>query len=290
MSIYQDYLSSLSELERLAELTRLPHLLEKITDEEWPLAMLACSLHHGQQPEMLSHTRTVYRVYQSRVALPTRAQMLATLAGFLMGQQGRAWRALIACALEDEDALLRRQAASLIATLSPEDEAKKEAHLGLRALIELLISEKDAPSSLVEAILSIADRRVAPYANELLDRLPEGEVLRHLDGLSVPPNQLYFDWLCRTLSQYSQCSQADRVDQADQLKTHVLDCLARSVQGHEEVIDLVLPMPSWKFKNAEAQPLHSWTRAEYYDRMLHALRAHLSDEQLEDLKHRFIHA
>ncbi len=287
MSIYQDYLSSLSELERLAELTRLPHLLEKITDDEWPLAMLACSLHHGQQPEMLSHTRNVYRLYQSKVALPTRAQMLATLAGFLMGQQGRAWRALIAGALEDEDALLRRQAASLIATLSPEDETKKEAQLGVRTLAELLVSEKDAPSSLLEALLSIADRRVTPYANELLHRLPEGEILRHLEGLSAPPNQLYFDWLCRVLSQYSQSSQAD---QADQLKTLVMDCLVRSIQGHDEVIDLVLPMPSWKFKNAEAQPLHSWTRAEYYDRMLHALREHLSEEQLEDLKHRFIHA
>ncbi len=278
MSIYQDYLSSLSELERLAELTRLPHLLEKITDEEWPLAMLACSLHHGQQPEMLTHTREVYRLYQSKVALPTRAQMLATLAGFLMTQQGRAWRALIACALEDEDALLRRQAASLIATLSPEDETKKDAHLGVRALTEILVSEKEAPSSTLEAILSIGDRRVTPYANELLDRLPEGEVLRHLEGLSAPPNQLYFDWLSSVLSRYPQAGQL------------IMDCLVRSMQGHEEVIDLVLPMPSWKFKNAEAQPLHSWTRSEYYDRMLHALRDHLSSEQLEDLKHRFIHA
>ncbi len=278
MSIYQDYLSSLSELERLAELTRLPHLLEQISEEEWPLAMLACALHHGTKPEMLEHTRHVYRCYQSKVPLAIRMQGLATLAGFLMTNQGKAWRALIPCALEEEDRTIRRQASSFIATLAADSDASGDSLVGVSTLTEMICDEKGAPSTALEALVNISDRRVAPSLEMVSGRLSSPAIAQHLRELQATPSQLYFDWLCSLLSHHPQ------------LSSLIMECLVRSVSGHEEVIDLVLPMPSWKFKQAAAQPLHSWTRAEYFARMLHKLQDHLTAEQLEDLRQRFIHA
>ncbi len=284
MSLHQQHLNSLSELERLAELTRLPHLLAQIGAEEWPLAMLACSLHHGIDEQMTAHVRLVYRSFQLEAGIVQRAQSLAVLSNFLSKQKGRAWRALLAYALEDEQAEIRAQAAYLIATLAPEGEAGSdslERFLGPCALRDYLLREPEAaPTSLLEALFKLADRRIAPLTDALRDQLPLATLLRHLQQLNAIPSQLCFDWLTSLLTHHA--------DQA--CREHVAACLIRSMRGHDEVIDIITPLPYWKFRQAQPQPLHQWTRREYFERMRHALSPHYDAATLMELEHGFIHA
>ncbi len=283
MSLHQQHLNSLSELERLAELTRIPHLLPQIGAEEWPLAMLACSLHHGTEEQMAAHVRLVYRSFQQHADLKQRAQSLAVLSNFLSKQQGRAWRALLAYALEDEQPVIRRQAAYLIATLAPEEEGSREPatrSLGLSTLRDCLLGEPHAPTSLLEALLNLADRRLASLLDSLTQQLPHATMQQHLEQLHALPSQLYFDWLISLLSHASDQDSRQRISQ----------CFIRSIQGHDEVIDLVTPLPSWKFRQAQPQPLHQWTRHEYFERMRHALSPHYDADALAELQRCFLEA
>ncbi len=282
MSLFQNHLQSLSELERLAELTRLPHLLPQIGAAEWPLAMLACCLHHGVDEDRETHVREVYRVFQTQCPAAQRVQGLAVLSSFLSQQKGRAWRALLAYALEDEALPIRREAANLIVTLAPEDEDVTHAAqrlLGLRCLTDRLIAEPSAPTTLLDALMATADRRVSPHLDRLLDELPEEQIIRHLGSISAPPSQLYFDWLCLVLARYPETC-----------RELVVACFIRTMTGHDEVVDNVLPMPRWKYRQPAPLPLHQWTRREYADRMEHALSPYFDETALAALKTAFIQA
>ncbi len=269
MSLHQNHFNSLSELERLAALTQHLHLLPEIDKEQWPLAILATCLVHSNHEEMLEHCLVVYRAFQEQVDLAGRARSLQTLALFLAKNQGRGYRAFLPYALADNDEALRRQAAYLLASYAPEE--GEERFPGLRCLQDMLRSRSDAPTSLLEGMLELADLRAKPYLLELIEGLDS----RHLESLTAIPSRLYFDWLCEILQREPEQSE------------RICACMARSIVLSEEVIDLILPIPTWQFRNAEPQPLHSWTRPEYFARLQSAITPYLSEAQLSALCQRF---
>ncbi|MFR1412013.1 MAG: hypothetical protein ACLSUW_06735, partial [Akkermansia sp.] len=48
-----------------------------------------------------------------------------------------------------------------------------------------------------------------------------------------------------------------------------------------EVLDVVIPVPSWQFTNSAVQPLHSWSIPEYGLRMKDRLAQKLAPEDRE---------
>lgn len=48
-----------------------------------------------------------------------------------------------------------------------------------------------------------------------------------------------------------------------------------------EVLDVVVPIPSWQFTNSAVQPLHSWSIPEYRLRMRERLSRRLGPEEQE---------
>ena len=48
-----------------------------------------------------------------------------------------------------------------------------------------------------------------------------------------------------------------------------------------EVLDVVVPVPSWQFTNSAVQPLHSWSIPEYRLRMEERLSRYLAPEERE---------
>ena len=60
--------------------------------------------------------------------------------------------------------------------------------------------------------------------------------------------------------------------------------LERMAPAATAVIDLVMPIPTWAYTKPAPQPLHGWTRAEYFPRMLPVLSRHLTEAQISRLK------
>lgn len=271
MGLLQDAFSAMPELQRLAAMTKEEHLLPDIGVEEWPLAILACSLSNSNNSEQIGHTLLVYRYFNQKVGSKQRAQSLKQLQQFLIQRKGSGWRALIPYALADSEALIRRQASLLIATMAePEDD---ERFAGVSTLCDMLQhSNKElTPTTLLDALLSLSDLRFEPYLDAVL-KLPVEEISRHLKQLCCKPNRLCLNWLITCLNQHTE------------LKNDIHAAMCACAKQGGLVIDVVLPIPSWAYQKAQPQPLHGWTLAEYYPRMLPQLHHHMSEQQLEQLR------
>lgn len=259
------------ELQRLAAMTKEEHLLPDIGVEEWPLAILACSLANAENPEQLGHTLRVYQAFNKKVPAKQRAASLKQLQQFLIQRKGSGWRALIPYAIADTEPLIRRQAALLVATMAEPDEDEK--FTGISELCDLLQrSNKElTQTSLLDALLSLSDLRFERYLEPLL-KLETEELKKHLLSLCCKPNRLCLNWLISCLNKHPE------------LKNEIHTAMCTCAKQGGLVIDVVLPIPSWAFQKAQPQTLHGWSLAEYYPRMLPQLHHHMSEQQLEQLR------
>ncbi len=277
MGLFQDQTDSLSELRRLAALVMEPARLREIGATQWPLAMISYGLATCNDPERLAYSLEIYPLFVEHADLPARRRTLAQLAAFITQRRGDGWRAFENYALADPDDSLRRQAAFLMATLAPPDDA--ERFRGVAELVRLLslsdiegIDNLPPRTPLLDAALSLSDLRFLPLLKGLSATLPGETLGAHLRSLQTPPNALSCEWLTATL------------ETRPELAEDVAEALCRIAPAAAEVVDLILPVPTWQFKKPVPQPLHGWTRPEYFARMLPRLAPLMSEAALQRVR------
>ncbi len=265
MGIFQDNFSMLSELERLAAMVQDPVRVHEIGVDQWPLAMMACGLMSCNDPDKLGDNLAAYRIFAEKTPAAARKASLAQLSRFIMARKGEGWRAILPYALVEPEPAIARKAAMQVLTLAQPTQA--EPLHGVCTLVSLLLKREDAPATLLDALLSLADMRVLPLLYPL-DGLPAARLAELVGALQTTANRLSCTWLAALPAQHAE------------LAAPVADALCRIAAGATVILDLTLPMPTWAFQNAAPQPLHGWTPAEYFARMKPELEPALSADQL----------
>lgn len=262
----------LSELERLAAMVQDPARVQEIGADEWPLAMIACGLVTSNDPDRLQENLDAYAIFAAKVTAEGRKGSLAQLVRFITARKGEGWRALLPYTLAEPEPLLSRTAAMQLATLAQPGEAEKLT--GVAELARMLVQRADAPPAVLEALLSLSDLRVQAFL-ETLYRLSPQRLGGLLESITPVPNHLSFTWILGALEAHPE------------LTPQVEALLLRIAPATTAVIDLIMPIPTWAYTKPTPQPLHGWSRAEYFPRMLPTLARHLSDEQILRLKAAF---
>ena len=88
MGLFQDNFSMLSELERLAAMVLDPVRIHEIGEDQWPLAMMACGLVTGNDPERLPDNLKAYSIFMQKVTPATRGNTLKQLVRFITQRKG----------------------------------------------------------------------------------------------------------------------------------------------------------------------------------------------------------
>lgn len=274
MGLFQDQTSSLSEIKRLAALVMDPSRRDEIGPDQWPLAMIAYGLVTCNEANRQAEGIEIYNTFQACCAPDARKKCALQLAAFIRQRKGDGWRALLPFAMTDELPEIRRQAAFLIYTLAAP--AREERFPGI-AGVAAIISAPPLPgqagmSPALDALMSLGDLRLAPYLADISKKLSPGRLADLLEGTEAIPTDLGCNWLLDILEEYPELSPT------------VSRVLAAMPSRGKEVLDVVVPIPSWQFTNAAVQPLHSWNVPEYWLRMKERLANVLTPEQQETVR------
>ncbi len=269
MSIYQDHFAGLSELERLAAMAADPERVHELGADQWPLAMMAVGLMTCNDETKRAENNRIYGIFMEKCPVAARRGSLPNLARFITGRKGEGWQALLPYAGVEQDAATAAKAALLIATLAKPD--KDTPLAGVRAVVDLLCHAESCTAGPLIAILSLADMRVLPLLRPLLT-LPQERLAELIAPLSGAANRLSCTWLAEVITTYPALAPA------------VVPALARLLAKAPTVLDVAMPIPTWAYTNPAPQPLHGWTPAEYYSRLLPTLSPLLSPEQLALLR------
>lgn len=272
MGLYQDNFSGLSELERLAAMAHDPVRVLEIGADQWPLTMMACGLMASNDEEKLEENFDIYDIFASRTTVAARKSSLVQLSRFITGRKGEGWKSMLPYATNEPDDALSRKAATYVATLA--QPGPQEPLAGVQELVARLVHDDHTPTTLLDAVLSLADMRVLPLLQPLLqvdaDRMED-----LLDELATTPNRLSLTFVLQVLESYPQ------------LAEEVTDALCRMAPLSPVILDLALPVPTWAFEKPAPQPLHGWTAPEYFARMLPVLSPVLETGQLQRVREAF---
>lgn len=269
MGLYQDNFSGLSELERLAAMAHDPVRVHEIGADQWPLTMMACGLMASNDEEKLEENFDIYDIFVSKTSVAARKSSLIQLSRFITGRKGEGWKAMIPYATNEPDDALSRKAATYVLTLA--QPGPSEPLAGVQELVNRLVRDEFAPSTLLDAILCLADMRVLPLLQPLLDT-DDDRIEELLDDMAPTPNRLSCTFALRAL------------ETKPQLAESVTDALCRMAPLSPVILDLALPIPTWAFAKPTPQPLHGWTPSEYFSRMLPELQPHLDADQLQRVR------
>lgn len=121
----------------------------------------------------------------------------------------------------------------------------------------------------LDALMSLGDMRFAPYLSFISKNLPPGRLADLLAETEAIPTDLGCGWLL------------DILDEHPELTSTIAAVLAGMPSRAGEVLDVVVPVPSWQFTNSAVQPLHSWSIPEYRLRMEERLSRYLAPEERE---------
>lgn len=271
MGLFQDQTSSLSEIKRLAALVTDPSRRGEIGSDQWPLAMIAYGLVTCNETGREEEGVIIYNMFQSRCAPDARRKCALQLAAFIRQRKGDGWRALLPFAMADEAPDIRRQSAFLIYTLAaPQPEERFPGIAGLANVI--CASPCPGQASMapaLDALMSLGDMRFAPYLSFISKNLPPGRLADLLAETEAIPTDLGCGWLL------------DILDEHPELSSTIAAVLAGMPSRAGEVLDVVVPVPSWQFTNSAVQPLHSWSIPEYRLRMEERLSRYLAPEERE---------
>lgn len=262
----------LSELERLAAMVQDPARVQEIGADEWPLAMIACGLVTCNDPARLPENMAAYDIFCRKTPLAGRKNSLAQLVRFLTSRKGDGWRALLPYALAEPEPALSRTAAMQLATLA--QPGAEDKLTGVAELARRLTAQPHPSAPVLEALLSLSDMRVLPWLAPLCS-LPVETLGSLLERLNPAGNHLSYSWVLQLLA--AQPALAEQV-------TALLERMAAATSV---VIDLVLPIPTWAYEKPAPQPLHGWSRSEYFPRMLPVLSVHLNEAQISRLRTAF---
>ena len=270
MSIYQDNFDSLSELERLAAMAHDPVRIHEIGQEQWPLAMMACGLMASNDEEKQEENLDIYPVFAEKTTVASRRGSMQMLCRFISSRKGEGWKSLLPYILCEPAAEVSGKASLHLVTL-----AQPAPDTPLSGVVELVrcIKADDAQDNapLLNAILSLADMRALPLLQPMCD-LPQERLEDLVDAVAVPANHLACQWLLRVL------------ESCPVVAPQVADALCRIMPAAPTVLDVALPIPFWAFEKPQPQPLHGWSGAEYFPRMLPDLEKHLTQEQISQIR------
>ena len=272
MGLYQDNFAGLSELERLAAMAHDPVRVHEIGADQWPLTMMACGLMASNDEEKLEENFDIYDIFVAKTSVAARKSSLIQLSRFISGRKGEGWKSMIPYATNELDAALSRKAATYVATLA--QPGPTEPLAGVQELVARLVKDDYVPTTLLDAVLSMADMRVLPLLQPLLE-LDSDRVEEFLDELETTPNRLSIAFVLRALDTYPTLAES------------VTDALCRMAPLSPVILDLALPVPTWAFEKPTPQPLHGWTPSEYFARMLPELQPHLDADQLQRVREAF---
>ena len=271
MGLFQDQTSSLSEIKRLAALVTDPSRRGEIGSDQWPLAMIAYGRVTCNESGREEEGVIIYNMFHSRCAPDARRKCALQLAAFIRQRKGDGWRALLPFAMADEAPDIRRQSAFLIYTLAaPQPEERFPGIAGLANVI--CASPCPGQASMapaLDALMSLGDMRFAPYLSFISKNLPPGRLADLLAETEAIPTDLGCGWLL------------DILDEHPELSSTIAAVLAGMPSRAGEVLDVVVPVPSWQFTNSAVQPLHSWSIPEYRLRMEERLSRYLAPEERE---------
>ncbi len=274
MGLFQDQTDSLSELKRLAALVTDSSRRDEIGAAEWPLAMIAYGLVTCNDRHRLPEGIEIYALFQTQCTVDARRKCAQQLAAFIKQRRGDGWRALLPFALADKDAAIRRQAAFLIYTLAAP--TADERFTGVAAMLELIATAPlpgtQCPAPALEALLSMGDLRMMPYLTAFAAQIPTDRLSALIANTQSAPTALACEWLTDTVVKHPE--QADAVAKA----------LCAMPLTAKDVMDVIIPIPTWQFKSTAVQPLHSWTCPEYWLRIKERLATTLNSKQLQDLE------
>ncbi len=272
MGLYQDNFTGLSELERLAAMAHDPVRVHEIGADQWPLTMMACGLMASNDEEKLEENFDIYDIFVGQTTVAARKSSLIQLSRFIAGRKGEGWKAMIPYATQELDDTLSRKAATYVVTLA--QPGPTEPLAGVQELVTRLVRDEFTPTTLLDAILSMADMRVLPLLQPLFeveaDRMEE-----FLMDLTTTPNRLSLTFVLQALAVYPS------------LAGEATDALCRMAPLSPVILDLALPVPTWAFEKPTPQPLHGWTPAEYFARMLPELQPVLNADQLQRVREAF---
>ena len=262
----------LSELERLAAMVADPVRIHEIGVDQWPLAMIACGLVTGNDPDKLPLNLQAYGIFVQKATPSARGAALKQLVRFITQRKGEGWRALTPFAIAEPEALISSAAAMQLATLAQPTDACK-LH-GVEYLVQVFVSHQDANPAVLSALLGLSDMRALPLLIALND-MPQLRWQALLPAITPPANHLSYSWILALL------------EAQPALAPQIVPLLAAMAPTAECVLDLVLPIPTWAFSKPAPQPLHGWTRPEYFARMLPVLNKYLTAEQIDALRAHF---
>lgn len=272
MGLYQDNFTGLSELERLAAMAHDPVRVHEIGTDQWPLTMMACGLMASNDEEKLEENFDIYDIFASKTSVAARKSSLIQLSRFITGRKGEGWKSLIPYATNEPDEALSRKAATYVVTLAQPGPTEHLA--GVQELVNRLVRDEFTPTTLLDAVLSLADMRVLPLLQPLFE-LPDERMEELLDTLETTPNRLSCTFVLRALESHPSLAQ------------EAADALCRMAPLSPVVLDLALPIPTWAYEKPTPQPLHGWTPAEYFMRMLPELQPALDTDQLQEVREAF---
>ena len=270
MSIYQDNFDSLSELERLAAMAHDPVRIHEIGQEQWPLAMMACGLMASNDEEKQEENLDIYPVFAEKTTVASRRGSMQMLCRFISSRKGEGWKSLLPYILCEPAAEVSGKASlNLVSLAQPAPDTPLSGVVELVRCIKADDAQDNAP--LLNALLSLADMRALPLMQLLCD-LPQERLEELVEAVAVPANHLACQWLLRVL------------DSCPAVAAQVADALCRIMPAAPTVLDVALPIPFWAFDKPQPQPLHGWTNAEYFPRMLPELEKHLTQEQISQVR------
>ncbi|MCC8149012.1 MAG: hypothetical protein LIO64_08585 [Akkermansia sp.] len=248
-----------------------PSRRDEIGPDQWPLAMIAYGLVTCNETGREEEGVTIYNIFQSCCAPDARRKCALQLASFIRQRKGDGWRALLPFAMTDEAPDIRRQAAFLIYTLAAP--TAEERFPGIASLANIICADplpgQAGMSPALDALMSLGDMRMAPYLASISKKLSSDRLAGLLAGTEAIPTDLGCGWLL------------DVLDERPELSSAIAAVLAGMPARASEVLDVVVPIPSWQFTNSAVQPLHSWSIPEYRLRMRERLTKRLAPEEQE---------
>ena len=275
MGLYQDQTNSLSEIKRLAALVTDPSRRNEIGDDQWPLAMIAYGLvqSNNDDPAQLQEGLHIYDIFQSKCSPEARSRSLLQLGQFIRQRQGSGWRSLLSFALGDSLAPVRKNAAFLIATLAPS--SPTERFSGIAELCRLVtaapLDKQQNVHPVFDALLSLADLRFSPYLDSIRSHASSTQLEYLISQCEATPNALSCKWMIDTLKT------------CPTLANPIAEALEKMASRSNEVMDVIIPIPSWQFKAEGIQALHGWTLPEFFARMKSELSPRLTEQALQKI-------
>lgn len=273
MGFYSDRDAELSTLQVLALRAENPARRSELTEQEWPLAIVAYALRRCADASLLTEGCEVYSAFSRQTAPAAHKAALQQLAQFVTARRGSCWQALLLFALgAGADSALSSRAATLAITLAPPSD--EERFCGVAELVRMAEQGRTTPG-ILSALLGMSDLRLSPLLTPL-HALPPERLMPLLEGLHTTVNSLSSEWLLGLL------------EAQPELAPGITSALSRLAAQTPIVADLVYPIPTWAYTDATPQPLHAWSLPEFLQRMRPRLTRHLTPAQLSALEQAFV--